>query len=48
MTDCISLLYTENDNELPGHIKPGVVYDKSRYDNDVTDLTCVVYAEKQN
>ena len=30
VTDCISLLYTKNNNELPGHIKPGVVYDKSR------------------
>ena len=46
MTNSIGLVYTENNTELLGPIRPGEVFDKTRQDNDVIDLTDVIYAEK--
>ena len=47
MTDCIGLVYVENNTELSGPIGPGVVSAKIRQDNDVTNLPCVVYIENK-
>ena len=47
MTDRIGLVYAENDTELLGPIRPSVVYDETRQDNDVIDLTGGVYTRKE-
>ena len=46
MTNCIGLVYDENDIELLGPIELGTVYDKTRQGNNVTDLPCAIYTEK--
>lgn len=43
MTDRISLVYTENDIELLGPIRLGVVCDETTEENDVIDLSQVGY-----
>ena len=47
MTDCISLVYVENDIELSRPIKMDLVCNETRKDNDVTDLIGAVYIEKK-
>lgn len=47
MTDCISLVYAENDIKLSRPIRLCVVYDKTRQDNDVTDLPRAVYTKNE-
>lgn len=48
MTNCISTVYVKNKTKLSRPIEPGVVSDETRQDNDVIDLTSVVYAKKRN
>ena len=43
----IGLVYIKNDPELLRPIILGVVYDKTRQDNEVTDLPHTVYAENE-
>ena len=47
MIDRISLTYAKNNTKLLGSIRPSVVYDKTRWDNDVTNLPRVVYVENK-
>ena len=47
MTNRIGLVYVENDTRLLGPIGLGVVCDKTRQENDVTDLPCVSYTENE-
>ena len=48
LTHRIGLVYIENDTKPLGPIKSGMIYDKTKQDNDMTDLTGVVYAKKEN
>ena len=47
MNNCIGLFYIKNDTELSKFIVPGMVCDKIRQVNNVTDLTGVIYIEKE-
>ena len=47
MTNCISTVYVENKTKLSRPIELGVVSDETRQDNDVINLTSVVYAKKE-
>lgn len=47
MIDHISLAYAKNNTKLLGSIRPSVVYDKTRRDNDVTNLPRMVYIENK-
>lgn len=43
----IGLAYAENNTELSRPIRPSVVYDETRQNNDVTNLPDEVYAENK-
>lgn len=45
MTNHIGLVYVENDNKQSRLMRLGTTSDETRQDNNVTDLTCVVYTE---
>lgn len=47
MIDCISLVYAENNIKLLGPIRPGVVYDKTRQNNDVSNVPHAVYDKNE-
>lgn len=47
MTYCIGLVYIKNDTELLEPIELGAICDETRYNNDVTNLPCVVYAKNE-
>lgn len=43
----IGPVYAENNTELSRPIRPSVVYDETRQDNDVTNLPDEVYTENK-
>lgn len=45
MIDCIGAIYVKNEIELSWLSWPGVVYEVTNQNNDVTEHTCVIYVE---
>ena len=47
MTDRTGIVYIENDIELSGPIEQGMLYDKTKQNNDVIDRTVGFYVENE-